>query len=203
LDLPKADPHFRQPEAGRVFREQDLALPVASDARTFAENEMPGKLRHFKHEDWARHVLAGGRIYGPAEGSRWRGSHAEISDKIAVEVWELPASRQKRAQTIVEISFKIKEYDQEAIAKRNKLLALLKGKGWLLEKDELKTERIIDGRLQPHDHRLFPHLGWIAGAIYSVPFRTTIMLRRVQGPMCLATLNSPLTVRNCPSCNAA
>jgi hypothetical protein len=130
-------------QAGYVG-EQDLALPSAREARALAENEMPAKLRHFKHQDWARQVLAGGRIYGPVNGWRWRGSHAEIDDKIAVEVWELPASSQTRTQRMVEISFKVKEYDKEAIAKRQKLMALLKDRGWLLEKDELKTELIID-----------------------------------------------------------
>ncbi len=182
--------------------EQDFTLPSVSAARTFAENAMPGKLRRFKHEDWAKTVLAGGPLYGPADGSRWRGRYPGISDKIAVEVWELPASSQPRTQPVVEISFKVRKYDQEAITKRDKLLALLKNRGWLQEKDELKTERIIDGSLPPQGHRLFPHMGSIAGAIYSVRFCTTIMLRSVHGPMCLATLNSPLTVRNCPSCNA-
>ncbi len=136
------------------------------------------------------------------EDSRWRGSHADIDDKIAVEVWELPASSRARAQPIVEISFKVKAYDRAAIAKRNKLLALLKDRGWLLEEDQLKTQQII-GTIRPRKRRrLRVGRRRAAAQPYSVPFFTTIMLRSVQGPMCFATLNSPLTVRNCPSCNA-
>jgi len=78
------------------------------------------------------------------DGQRWRGSHAEIDDQIDIEVWALQPGSRTGTETIVEISFKTRKYDEEAISKREKLLALLKGRRWLLKEGRLKTERILE-----------------------------------------------------------
>jgi hypothetical protein len=119
--------------------------------------------------------------FPPANGVWPPSGQVKFSDdKIAVEVWDLPVSSQTRTQRIVEISFKAREYDQEAIAKRKKLLALLKDKGWLLEKDQLKTERIIESSA-PLSGSVCSW-NWLAPrAIYRAAFLTTVLLRSAQG----------------------
>jgi hypothetical protein len=122
---------------------QNLNLPSVGDAQKLAAGEkMPDKLRHWREEGWAQGVLSGARVYGPVEGWRWRGSRKKIDDKIAIEVWALPAANGIGTEPIVEISFKEKEYD-DALAKRERLLKFLKEKGWLLKEDVLKTELIL------------------------------------------------------------
>ncbi|MGH8067500.1 MAG: hypothetical protein ACRERE_20150 [Candidatus Entotheonellia bacterium] len=130
---------------------QNLNLPSAVDARHLAAGDkMPDKLRHWKEEGWAHRILSGARVYGPVEGRRWRGRHAKIDDKINIEVWALPTANGTGTQPIVEISFKKKEYDADAMAQREKLRQFLKQKGWLLEKDELKTALILERSGHPN-----------------------------------------------------
>jgi hypothetical protein len=123
---------------------QDLNLPAAEEAQKFATGKkMSDKLRHWKKEGWAQGILASARVYGPVEGWRWRGRHPEVDDKIAIEVWALPAANGTGTEPIVEISFKEKKNHATATAKREKLLKFLEKNGWLLKEDVLKTELIL------------------------------------------------------------
>ena len=124
--------------------EEDLTLPSVQDARELADDKMPVELRSSKEQGWAKGVLSGARAYGPVEGQRWRGSHAEIDDKIDIEVWALMNANSTGTEPIVEISFKTSKYGEEAISKREKLMSLLEGRGWLLKEGRLKTEMILE-----------------------------------------------------------
>lgn len=133
--------------------EQSLNLPSAGDAQQLAAGDkMPNKLRHWKEEGWAKRILSGACVYGPVDGWRWRGTHADIDGKIAIEVWALPTADRTGTEHIVEISFKEKKYDAQATAKREKLLKVfneINKKGWLLKKDVLKTKLILERGRQP------------------------------------------------------
>ena len=119
-------------------------LPSLANARTLAVDEMPGKLQRFRAGGWAKGILSGARIYGPVEGRRWTGSHADIDDDISIEVWTLPGASGTDTERIVEVSFKKKERSDKAVAKREALLKLLEQKGWLLPRDVLKTTLILE-----------------------------------------------------------
>jgi hypothetical protein len=123
---------------------QDLNLPAAEEAQNLATGKkMSNKLRHWKEEGWAQGILSSARVYGPVEGWRWRGRRTKIDDKIAIEVWALPAANGTGIEPIVEISFKEQKNDAKASAKREKLLKFLEQNGWLLNEDVLKTELIL------------------------------------------------------------
>ena len=119
-------------------------LPAAANARTLAVREMPGKLRRLGEDGWAKGLLSGARVYGPVEGRRWTGSHPAIDDKIAIEVWALPGAGGTGTEHIVEVSFKKKQRDASAVAKREALRELLEQKRWLLPGDVLKTALILE-----------------------------------------------------------
>jgi hypothetical protein len=135
---------FAQEKRARDAEERSPTLPSPEDSRHLAEDKMPDKLEHWKEEGWVRRVLADACLYGPVDGKRWHGSHAEIDDKIVIEVWALPTADRISTEHIVEISFKKKKYDTQATVKRQKLLQFLKKKGWLLEEDVLKTTLIFE-----------------------------------------------------------
>jgi hypothetical protein len=117
-------------------------LPSLANARTLASNEMPGKLRRFRSDGWAKGILSGARIYGPVEGRRWSGRH--LDDDISIEVWTLPGACGTGTERIVEVSFKKKQRSDKAVEKREALLELLDQKGWLLTRDVLKTALILE-----------------------------------------------------------
>lgn len=124
---------------------KQLTLPSAKNARTMAIKAMPGKLQRFKDDGWAKGILAGAKIYGPAEGWRWIGSHPEVDDKIAIEVWALTGANGTRTERIVEVSFKKKQLHDSTLAARTALRHVLDQNRWLLDKDVLKTTLILKG----------------------------------------------------------
>ena len=127
-----------------------MTLPSAAPARTLAVDKMPGKLKRSTNEGWAKKILSNANVYGPVTGHRWKGSHPRIDDEISIEVWVVPGAGGKGEERIVEVSFKKKKVDAEAIAKREALIELLEQKRWLLEKDVLKTKLILErGRRVP------------------------------------------------------
>lgn len=119
-------------------------LPLHANARSLAVNEMPGKLRRFRADGWAKSILSGARLYGPVEGRRWTGRHPGIDDEIFIELWTLPGACGTGTERIVEVSFKKKQRSDKAVEKRDILLELLEQKGWLLPRDVLKTALILE-----------------------------------------------------------
>ena len=135
---------FANEKQAKGGKAHTLQLPAVEEAQKLvAGANLPGKLRHWKEDGWAKHILSSARLYGPVDGWRWRGRQAEIDDTIALEVWAVPNANGSGTEPMVEISFKKKEYDERAATKREKLRALLEEKGWLLKEDVLKTERIL------------------------------------------------------------
>jgi hypothetical protein len=141
--------YANQKRAGDA-EEQSLALPSAADAQDLVAKKLPAKLQQWKDDGWAKRVLSGACLYGPVDGWRWQGSHAKIDDKIAIEVWALPTADGIGTEHVVEISFKKNKYDRQVTGKRQKLLKILKKKGWLLENDVLKTTLILERSRQPN-----------------------------------------------------
>jgi hypothetical protein len=113
---------------------------------------MPDKLRHWKEVGWAKGILADACVYGPISGIRWQGSYADISEELAIEVWAVRNSNGTDTTPIVEISFKEKKYNEQAKSAREQLTRLLEANGWLLKKDILKTQLILE-RYHPPECR--------------------------------------------------
>jgi len=135
---------FSNPKKGDATGKGNLTLPSADVARAQAIEKMPGKLKRENSEGWAKQLLSTAVVYGPVNGQRWKGNHKDVDNKIDIEVWVLPPATGSGTERIVEISFKKKDYDESAKAKRKKLRELLQDKGWLLEEDVLKTKLILD-----------------------------------------------------------
>jgi hypothetical protein len=119
-------------------------LPAPARARQLAVREMPGKLKRLAPAGAAARILSAASIYGPVEGRRWSGRHADIDDGIDIEVWAVRAASGTGTEHIVEVSFKKSRLDANAAAKRDALRSLLHEKGWLLERDVLKTSLIME-----------------------------------------------------------
>jgi hypothetical protein len=119
-----------------------LALPAPAKSRAIVLAEIPGKLDEFRQPGWARKVLAQGHVYGPVEGRRWRGQRDDVDDKIDIEVWELRTTTSKK-EYLVEVSFKAKDL-KKTEGRRQALKEHLQQRGWLLDRDTLKTETILD-----------------------------------------------------------
>ena len=81
-------------------------------------------------------------MYGPVEGKRWRGQRDDVDDKIDLEVWELRTTTSQK-EYLVEVSFKAKDLTK-AEGRRQTLKNHLQQRGWLLDRDTLKTETILE-----------------------------------------------------------
>ncbi len=127
-----------------------LALPDTWIARELAAGDnLPEQVRRRNEVGWAERILAGACVYGPVSGTRWRGSHADIGSKIAIEVWAVQTTNEADTTPMVEISFKPEKYDEQAKLAREQLKMLLEANGWLLKKDNLKTQLILEHHRQP------------------------------------------------------
>ena len=135
---------FSNEQRARDAEAQSLTMPSIGEARHLVADKMPSELQQWKGHGGAKGILPEACLYGPVDGWRWHGSHAEIDDKIAIEVWALPTPDQSSKEHIVEISFKKKKYDAQATVQRQKLLRFLKTKGWLMEEDVLKTKLVFE-----------------------------------------------------------
>ena len=136
--------------AGKAAKDS-LILPKTCDSQERATGDnMPDKFRDWKEVGWAESILAGACVYGPVSGTRWRGGHADIAGKIAIEVWAIQKTNGAPTTPIVEISFKEKEYNEHAKSAREKLKMLLEANGWLLKKEDiLKTQLILEHYRRP------------------------------------------------------
>ena len=135
---------FSNSKKGDETGKGNLTLPSADAARAQAVAKMPGKLKRENSEGWAKQVLSTAVVYGPVNGQRWTGHHKDVDKEIDIEVWTLPPATGSGTERIVEISFKKKDYDEGAKAKRKQLRDMLQDKGWLLKEDVLKTKLILD-----------------------------------------------------------
>lgn len=118
-------------------------LPGGQASRKIAVQEMPDKLNKVEKPGWALNILSDAHVFGPVQGWRWKGKHPKVDDQINLEVWEIRSQDQKGYESVVEVSFKEKNPDK-ATTKRDELKILLEGKGWLLPRDVLKTQMVLE-----------------------------------------------------------
>jgi hypothetical protein len=120
------------------------AFPSAKEARRLAASELPGKLDHWVRQGWAESVLTDARLYGPVEARRWAGSRDDVDDKIVLELWQVRKPSGDGEEPLVEVSFKKKDPAKATSGREQLLKRLQDKKGWLVEDDVLKTERILE-----------------------------------------------------------
>jgi hypothetical protein len=118
-----------------------MNFPSADDVHRAAVEGLPGKLDRCKAPGWARGVLAGATLYGPVLGKRWTGKWQ--GPDLSFEVWLIKAESGQGYEPVVELSFKEKK-EAKASGTRDKLTAFVRDQGWLLERDVLKTQMILD-----------------------------------------------------------
>ena len=141
---------FSNDKKAKGADKKSLALPDTRGAKELAAgNNLPEQLRDLKEVGWTESILVGACIYGPVSGTRWRGSHASISGKIAIEIWAVQNTNGAETTPIVEISFKEDELNEQAKSARDQLKMLLEANGWLLQKDILKTQLILENYRPP------------------------------------------------------
>jgi hypothetical protein len=103
--------------------------------------EAPDKFDNWRPNKWGTGVLAVSRIFGPILTRRsigkWRGM------KLYLEVWPLPDLTGTGYEYVVEASFKTESITEALVEQRN-LAAFLQNKGWLLPRDSLKTQLIME-----------------------------------------------------------
>ncbi|KAK3332593.1 hypothetical protein B0T19DRAFT_416072 [Cercophora scortea] len=119
-----------------------MDLPDVDASRAALIAQAPDKFVNWLSPGWGNDMLAQSRIFGPVLAKRstgtWNGT------KLYVEVWPIRKAKEaEELEYVVEASFKADTGD-EASAGREALRAVLSGKGWLLEKDSLKTQMIMD-----------------------------------------------------------
>lgn len=114
-----------------------MDLPSKTDAIKTAVNKISGKLDNVN----GKAILKNAHIYGPVEAKRSIGVFNE--QKFYIEVWKIKTEAGNGYNYVVEASFKTNDRS-EAQEGHNKLIALLKEKRWLLPKDELKTQMILN-----------------------------------------------------------
>jgi hypothetical protein len=131
---------FTRKKTAHVQGVKGMELPEEADARRVAVAEIAGKLDRAKPGGWARGILAEAHVYGPVKGRRWSGKHDGL--ELDLEVWEVRMAGGKGTEPIVELSFK-EDDGAKAQSGRTELERFLKAKGWLLERDVLKTELIL------------------------------------------------------------
>ncbi len=119
-----------------------LDLMDTIGSRAILIKHAPGKFDNWGRGDkWGTKALEKSAIYGPILARRWVGTWN--NKKIYIEVWPVRDSDGTGIEHIVEASFKADDY-QKACDGREKLIKHLNDKGWLLERDLLKTKLIME-----------------------------------------------------------
>lgn len=118
-----------------------MDLPLVDDMRRSVIDMLPGKLDRWKQQGWARSLLTAGHLYGPVLGKRWTGKWQ--GPDLSFEVWLIKTESGQGYEPVVELSFK-EDKQVEAAGLRDKLMAFIRSQGWLLERDVLKTQMIMD-----------------------------------------------------------
>lgn len=118
-----------------------MELPSNTDTIKAAVNKIPGKLNNSISNGYGKAILKNAHVYGPVEAKRSIGVFNE--QKFYIEVWKIKTESGSGYDYVVEASFKTDDRS-EAQEGHDKLIALLKEKRWLLPKDELKTQMILN-----------------------------------------------------------
>ncbi|CDN45882.1 MULTISPECIES: hypothetical protein [Paenibacillus] len=117
------------------------ALPAESKALGMAVDEIPGKLENWSASGWGKGKLSAARAHGPVAVSKYTGAFDGLETDL--EIWPIRSASGTGTETIVEVSFKTDDAG-EAAAERDKLIAFVQGKGWLVPQDSLKTQLILE-----------------------------------------------------------
>lgn len=118
-----------------------MNLPSNADAIKAAVNKIPGKLNNSVSSGYGKSILNNAHIYGPVEAKRSIGVFNE--QKFYIEVWKIKTESGIGYDYVVEASFKTDDRS-EAQEGHDQLVALLKEKKWLLPREELKTQMILN-----------------------------------------------------------
>ncbi|KAK3315638.1 hypothetical protein B0H66DRAFT_565686 [Apodospora peruviana] len=119
-----------------------IELPDLETATKMAIDKAPGKFTNWGGVDgWGADALARSRIFGPVLAKRWTGTWD--GDDLDIEVWPIKTADGAGIEYIAEASFKVERAD-DADRKHKALMEVMKGKGWFLEGDSLKTALIMD-----------------------------------------------------------
>jgi hypothetical protein len=116
-------------------------LPNKELSREMLIEKAPEKFNHSVRNNWGTEKLKESRIFGPVPVERYTGDWS--GEEMDIEVWPIKDAAGTGTEYIVEVSFKVKKRTKAA-EKRDKLMTLLETKGWLLERDSLKTTLIME-----------------------------------------------------------
>jgi len=122
-----------------------LDLPGERKSRELCAESIPARLEQQVSQGWLHDVLDVAHLYGPVRGKRWKGSWKGSvggKKKVSIEVWPIRGKPGQKGQRVVEVS--VKE-DDRATAQtiQAELRAFLAEKGWLLDREILKTQLIL------------------------------------------------------------
>lgn len=118
------------------------SMPSASTARNWLVNEIPGKLDDWLDNNWGSDTLSAAQAHGPVTSQVWSGAW-ESSDDASIEVLPVRAASGIGTEYIVELSFKVDDYDDAAKLHADSI-AVADAHGWLYHGDILKTQTILD-----------------------------------------------------------
>ncbi|MEH7150824.1 hypothetical protein V7095_10410 [Bacillus thuringiensis] len=117
-----------------------LDLPNEHAAQNMLIEKLPGKMNSWLYTNWGEKMLRGSRIYGPVLMKRYTGEFKNI--KTNMEIWPLSNTGKIEDDFVIEVSFKTNE-ENIATKQRELLMASMEKKGWMLPKDSLKAELIL------------------------------------------------------------
>ncbi|MDN5668787.1 hypothetical protein [Arthrobacter russicus] len=113
-------------------------LPAGKDSRSFAVDQLPGKLDKWKSGNWAKDILASAKVYGPVTQTSYS---ASISGH-PVDLQLTPLNTAKGVRYYLEAS--VDSDTLQAAGKiRGDLISALDGKGWLLHENAFKTDLVL------------------------------------------------------------
>ncbi|KAH7131463.1 hypothetical protein B0J13DRAFT_642167 [Dactylonectria estremocensis] len=116
-------------------------LPGMFDSRVMLVNKAPAKFDNWQRSHWGTGALRKSRIFGPVLAERSIGTWEGM--RLYIEVWPIVNRASTEMDYLVEASFKT-ESRTTALTEHNRFISYLKGKGWLLEEDSLKTQLIME-----------------------------------------------------------
>ncbi|KAK0666907.1 hypothetical protein QBC41DRAFT_348419 [Cercophora samala] len=121
---------------------KEMGLPDENESRKLLVEEIPGKFDDWLFEKWGRSLLSQAVIYGPVSAERYEGTWEGV--EVDVEIWPLRVEGSDTdTETIVEISFKSDNGNQAGTTQKV-LGDYLAERGWLVPRDSLKTQLIMD-----------------------------------------------------------
>jgi hypothetical protein len=118
-----------------------LELPDSMTSGAILVEKAPPKFKDWGGVGWGIGILGTTKVFGPVLAQRYVGEWD--GNSVTVEIWPILNEARNGIEHIVEASFKAKKVTT-AEPIRAKLNEKLSKEGWLLEKDSLKTQLIMD-----------------------------------------------------------